>query len=87
MLLVDIAILVAIGAVVALAAGWLGGGSLGRLLEARRRRRLGERNLDEERRRLAERCVICDEPIDPAVDLWDQGQWWHRACWRRSIES
>src|SRR5262249_28871485 len=86
MLVVDILILVAVAAAVAVGVGVLGGGSLQRRLEARRRQRLGEKKAEEERRRLAERCAVCDEPVDATEDLWERGQWWHRRCWRQSLE-
>jgi hypothetical protein len=86
MLFIDLAILAGVALVVAVAAGTVGGRSLGARLEERRRRKQGERNLEEEKRRLAERCVACSEPVDAAVDLWDRGEWWHRACWRQSVE-
>lgn len=86
MLFVDIAILVAVAAVVAVGVGALSGGALQRRLEARRRQRLGERNAEEERRRLAERCAACDLPVDATQDLWEGGKWWHRRCWRQAIE-
>ena len=85
-LVVDFIILLAVATVVAMGVAVLGGGSLQRRLEERRRQRLGQKNAEDERRRLAERCVVCDEPVDPAADLWERGQWWHRHCWRQSMQ-
>ena len=87
MLLVDLAILFGIAAVFAVAAGAVGGGSIGRRLEKRRREKQGARNAEEERRRLDERCAVCNEAVDATVDLWERGEWWHRRCWRESVES
>lgn len=84
MLGIDIALLVG-GAVLLVVAGAAIGGRLGPRLEARRRRLQGERNAEQEKRRLAELCTICGTPIDPAHDLWDAGQWWHRGCYRESL--
>ena len=84
MLGIDIALLVG-GAVLLVVAGATIGGRLSPRLEARRRRQQGERNAEQEKRRLAELCAICGTPIDPAHDLWDADQWWHRACYRESL--
>jgi hypothetical protein len=84
MLAIDIALLVG-GAVLVMVGASVVGGWLGPRLEARRRRLEGERNAEHEKRRLAEICTICGTPIDPAHDLWDADQWWHRACYRESL--
>lgn len=84
MLGIDIALLVG-GAVLLVVAGAAIGGRLSPRLEARRRRLQGERNTEQEKRRLAELCTICGTPIDPTHDLWDADQWWHRACYRESL--
>ncbi len=81
MLGIDLAILVGVGALVVFAAS-LGGRSLGDRLERRRREQQGRKNAEQERRRLEERCTVCGEPVDPATDLFERDQWWHRACWR-----
>ena len=86
MLFIDIAILFGVAAVIAAGAGLLGGPSLGARLEARRRRKLGEKNAASERLRLDETCAACGEPVDHAVDLFERGQWWHRRCWRAALE-
>lgn len=85
-LVVDIAILVAVAGLLVVGGGLLGGGALQRRLETRRRRKLGEKNAEEEKRRLAERCAVCDLPVDATLDLWEHGKWWHRRCWRQAIE-
>src|SRR5438552_2956392 len=74
MLFIDLAILFGVATVVAVAAGALGGPSLGQRLEARRRRKQGEKNAADERRKLVEKCAICGEPVDPAVDLWERNE-------------
>ena len=84
MLAIDIALLAG-GAMLVMVAAAIVGGRLGPRLEARRRRLQGERNAEDEKRRLAELCTICGTPIDPAHDLWDAVQWWHRACYRESL--
>jgi hypothetical protein len=84
MLAIDIALLAG-GAVLVVVAAAIAGGRLGPRLEARRRRQQGERNAEQEKRRLAELCTICGTPIDPAHDLWEADQWWHRACYRESL--
>ena len=84
MLGIDIALLVG-GAILVMAASALLGGRFGSRLEARRRRLQGERNAEQEKLRLAERCTICGTSIDPARDIRDAGQWWHQACYRESL--
>jgi hypothetical protein len=84
MLGIDILLLVGGGAlIVALAA--LVGGRIGERGEARRRRLLGQRNAEEEKLKLEERCTVCGASIDPAHDLWDAGQWWHQKCYREAV--
>jgi hypothetical protein len=84
MLAVDIALLAG-GAVLIVVAAALVGGRLGPRLDARRRRLQGERNAEQEKRRLAELCTLCGTPVDPARDVCDAGRWWHRACYRVSL--
>jgi len=84
MLGIDIALLVG-GAILVMAAAALLGGRLGPRLEARRRRLQGERNADQEKQRIEERCTICGTSIDPTHDIRDAGQWWHQACYRESL--
>lgn len=84
MLGIDIALLVG-GAALLVAVAALVGGRLSPRLDARRRRLQGARNAEQERRRLAELCAVCGTAIDPAADLWEAEQWWHRACYRESL--
>jgi hypothetical protein len=84
MLGIDIALLVGAAILAVIAAGVIGG-RLGSRLEARRHRLLGERNAEQENRRLEERCTVCSETIDPTHDVWDAGRWWHRACYREIL--
>jgi len=81
MLGIDIALLVG-GAILVMAAAGLLGGRFGSRLEARRRRLQGERNAEQEKLRLAERCTVCGNSVDPAHDIRDADQWWHQACYR-----
>lgn len=84
MLGIDIALLVG-GAALVVAAAALIGGRLGPRLEARRRRLQGQRNAEQERRNMAERCAVCGDSIDPVHDVWDASRWWHQACYRDSL--
>jgi len=84
MLAIDIALLVGGGVVLVFVAAVIGGRVNART-EVRRRRQLGAQNAEDEKRRLDERCTICDGAIDPAHDVWDAGRWWHRACYRESV--
>ena len=86
MLLIDLVILVGVAAVVVLTASTLGGRSLGDRLEKRKREEQGKKNAEAERRRLDERCAACGEMVDPAVDLFEREAWWHRACWRETVQ-
>lgn len=57
-----------------------------RAAEARKRR--GIENAQREMHHSdAELCVICQRPVVPETDLFDEGtqSWWHRACWRESV--
>lgn len=84
MVAIDIALLVVGGVLVVLIAGVIGG-RLGSRLEARRRRLQGQRNAEQEKRRLEERCTVCSASIDPDRDVWEVGRWWHQACYRESL--
>jgi fructose-1,6-bisphosphatase/sedoheptulose 1,7-bisphosphatase-like protein len=84
MLGIDIVLLVGGAILVVIAAGAIGG-RVGSRLEARRRRLQGQRNAEQEKRRLEERCTVCNAAIDPAHDVWDAGRWWHQACYRESL--
>ena len=81
MLGIDVLLIVLGGALVVGAAA-LVGGKFERRAELRRRRLQGQRNAEEEKLRLDERCAECGESIDPAQDVWDHGHWWHRKCYR-----
>ena len=86
MLVIDLVIVAAVLGGVALLVGGLSGGRFERWRDERRRRQQCEANAERERRRQRERCAACDEPIEPAVDLWERDAWWHRACWRKTVE-
>jgi hypothetical protein len=85
MIAIDLA-LIAGGALLVVVLAGLVGGRMGPRAEARQRKQLGARNAAEEQRRLEERCAVCGDPVIPANDVWDQGQWWHRACYREALE-
>ena len=40
----------------------------------------GAENARREAEANARRCHFCKEPIDPAVDLYIEPHWYHRAC-------
>jgi hypothetical protein len=84
MLGIDIVLLVAGGALVVAAAAFVGG-RVGARAEARRHRVQGQRNAEQEKQRLEERCTVCGASVDPAQDVWDSGQWWHSKCYREAV--
>jgi hypothetical protein len=84
MLAIDLALLVG-GAVVVIVIASLIGGRVGARGEDRRRKQLGADNATDEKRRMEERCAICNEQVDPVKDVWDQEQWWHRTCYREAL--
>jgi hypothetical protein len=84
MLGADLLLLVLGGALVVGAAA-LVGAKLERRAEIRRRRLQGERNAEQEKARLDERCAECGESVDPNQDVWDLGHWWHRKCYREVV--
>jgi hypothetical protein len=84
MLGIDIALLAAGGALLVVAVAFIGG-RIGARGEARRRRLQGQRNAEREQQRLEERCTVCGAAIDPAEDIFEAGQWWHRACYREAV--
>lgn len=85
MIAIDLALLAGCALLVVVVAGFVGG-RVGPRAEARRRKQLGARNAAEEKRRLEERCTICGEAIEPALDVWERGQWWHRGCFRETLQ-
>jgi len=85
MIAIDLALLAGSALLVVVIAGFVGG-RVGPRAEARRRKQLGARNAAEEKRRLDERCAVCGEAVVPAQDVWDRGQWWHRACYREALQ-
>ncbi len=86
MLLVDLALIVFAAVVLVAGVAVVGGRLLGPRLEKRRRELQGRRNAELERARLDEKCASCGEGIDPAVDLFENGEWWHRRCWRDATQ-
>jgi hypothetical protein len=84
MLAIDFALLVG-GAVLVVAIAGFVGGRVGARGEDRRRKQLGANHATEEKHRMEERCAVCNEQVDPANDVWDHGQWWHRTCYREAL--
>lgn len=85
MLGIDLALLAAAGVVLVGFGAWLGG-RFGERSAHRQRRLQGARNAAAEHRRLAERCAVCDDAIDPATDVLDSGRWWHVRCYRNLVQ-
>lgn len=86
MLVIDILLLVGGAILVGGAATLVGikvGKKLDRALADRRAKALGKRNA----KMLAQyhSCVSCEGKVDPEVDVYDHGAWWHRACWERVV--
>ncbi|HEX9104345.1 MAG TPA: hypothetical protein VF997_19175 [Polyangia bacterium] len=82
--LVDLVLLMGVGAAIVGVAGWLGF-----RLDRRRKHRddeeLGRRNAERLQREAARRCVECDREVDPSVDVFDQEAWWCKECWLRVV--
>ncbi len=84
MLLVDVVLLMGVGALLVGAAGWIG-------LRVDRRRKhrddeeLGRRNAERLRREAERRCVECDRAVDPSVDVFDHDAWWCKECWLKVV--
>lgn len=56
--------------------------------EAEARRRKGIENQQRESHSVAELCVICQLPVVPENDIFDEDSqsWWHQSCWRESVK-
>lgn len=78
--LVDLVLLLGVGAAIVGAAGWLGF-RVDRRRKGRDDEELGRRNAEALRREAERRCVECDRPVDPAVDVFDHDAWWCKECW------
>jgi hypothetical protein len=77
-------------AVITVVVGLLGLGA-GYVLDKRKKRK--ERDPREKGKRNAARmdaedlrCSICLKTINPDVDIYTQGSWWHKDCYRDVIE-
>lgn len=60
-----------------------------RAREARRHQRLGAENAEKEMQQsVNEVCVICQLPVVPQYDIFDEktNTWWHKQCWRESLK-
>jgi hypothetical protein len=82
--LVDIVLLLGVGAMLVGAAGWVG------LRVDRRRKehdeeRSGRANAERLKREAERRCVECDRAVDPAVDVFDHEAWWCKECWLKAV--
>ena len=82
--LVDLVLLVGVGAMLVGAAGWLGF-----RVDRRRRGRddeaIGRQNAERLRQEAARRCLECDRAIDPTVDVFDHDAWWCKDCWLKVV--
>jgi hypothetical protein len=81
-LLIGVALIVSGWAV----SSWRRGSRVAR--EQRAREKIGAENAARaEREVLAEVCAACGEPVDHAVDLFDEKsrRWWHKRCWRETV--
>lgn len=87
MLVIDILLLVGgavlVGGAAVFAAAKLGT-RLDRALADRRAKALGRRNAEALEQRNT--CLSCEGEVDPEVDIYDRGAWWHRACWERVVK-
>jgi len=81
---VDLVLLMGVGAALVGAAGWIGL-RLDRRRKARDDEELGRRNAERLKQQAERRCVECDRAVDPAVDVFDQGAWWCQKCWLEVI--
>jgi hypothetical protein len=61
------------------------GKRLDRVLAERRARALGRRNAEKEELVLAHACMSCGRQVDPEIDIWSHGSWWHKKCWERVL--
>lgn len=41
----------------------------------------GARNADRFEIEDEQRCERCDKAITPALDIFDEGRWWHKTCY------
>jgi hypothetical protein len=84
MLVIDVLLIlggaILVGGAIILASIKLGP-RLDRALAERRTKALGRRNAQDEALVLSHVCIECGRPIDPEVDIYDHGAWWHRSCW------
>jgi hypothetical protein len=56
--------------------------------QLRRREQLGIENAQREQLQITgEICVVCQRPVEPKVDIFDDKThaWWHRDCWREAV--
>lgn len=47
----------------------------------------GAQNLTRLQVKESMRCVICDKETNADIDVFADGRWWHRDCYRQDIES
>jgi hypothetical protein len=78
--LIDLVLLVGVGAMIVGAAGWLGL-RVDRRRQERDDERMGRQNAERLKREVERRCVECDREVDPAVDVFDHEAWWCKECW------
>lgn len=81
---VDLVLLMGVGAMIVGAAGWLGL-RIDRRRKSRDDEELGRRNAERLKRQAERRCVECDGDIDPTIDVFDHDAWWCKECWLRVV--
>lgn len=81
---VDLVLLVGVGAMIVGAAGWLGL-RFDRRRKVRDEEELGRRNAERLKREAERRCVECDRAVDPTVDVFDHEAWWCKECWLKVV--
>lgn len=86
MLVIDILLIIGGAALLGGAATFAGvklGKRLDRALAERRAKALGKRNAEALKH--VHTCVSCEGNVDPEVDIYDHGAWWHRTCWEQAL--
>jgi hypothetical protein len=84
MLLVDLVLLLGVGAMIVGAAGWVGL-RVDRRRKERDEEQRGRENAERLKREVERRCVECDRAVDPAVDVFDHDAWWCKECWLKVV--
>lgn len=48
-------------------------------------REKGRRNMERMETDTAMRCSLCSKSVNPNVDLFTNGTWWHLGCYQNAI--